>query len=100
MRKATFWKEVSLRMLEEKYPYSAAQCENHLDRNLKPALKDYVDLNRSGSPAIWRVIPDAGTRNLMDLMQQFMGHCVSVQPKKTLAVGYTVQERRPSYVSK
>lgn len=98
MRKSTFWKEVSLRMLADNYPYNESQCENHLDRNLKPAFKDYVDLNSSGKPAIWRLIPDQGTLKLMQLMQTFMGHCVSVQPQKTFAVGYKAQERQPSIV--
>lgn len=74
--------------------YEDTQCENHLNKTLKPALKDFLELNSSGSVGILELIPNEGARELMGLMYDYMGHCQSVQPKKTFAAGLMVQEKR------
>lgn len=79
-------------MAQDKFPYSPIQCEKRMAEGLKPMLKDYMELNHSGAPALWKSITDEGTRRLMELMSKIMKGRVSFEPKKTLSSGFMDEE--------
>ncbi|KAK3912532.1 Rubredoxin-NAD(+) reductase [Frankliniella fusca] len=92
VKHSDFWSAVSLELYNQKFYYSAKQCENRMD-TLKRQHKDYDD-NRlgTGAAAPSQQGISREEQSIMGLMSELLQGDVTYRPKVTCSVGVTASK--------